>query len=66
MPAILLGSKTSRRHLGRTNASPKTMLAPKTLSGTPVEMLVFGRAAHEDAGTGIPAILLGSKTSRHH
>jgi hypothetical protein len=47
MPAILLGSKTSWRRLGRTGASPKTTAAPKSLSGPlsgpPVEMLSVNR-----------------------
>jgi hypothetical protein len=40
MPTILLGLKTSRHRLGRTDASPKTTPAPKTLLGPPVEMLL--------------------------
>jgi hypothetical protein len=40
MLAILLGSKNSRRRLGRTDASSFSLPAPKTLSGPPVEMLL--------------------------
>jgi hypothetical protein len=43
LPAILLGSETSWRRLGRIDVRPKTTLAPKTVSGplsrVPVEML---------------------------
>jgi hypothetical protein len=39
LPALLLGSKKRRRFLGRAGVSPFSMLAPKMLSGAPVEML---------------------------